>query len=154
MEDTINGRIDSLINSLRMNKNSFGKFINVSPQNIHNIIGERKSKPSSEILEKIVTAVNSLQSARKLNLEWLLTGKGQMFIDSKPKDNGAFGREVEILLEQLAEKDKQINSLLKIIENNGLGKDEVIDQQAGEYQDRPPIRCKPDAMTEQPPIAA
>ena len=131
MEKIINERIRLLIESLKMNRNSFAKFIDVSSPTIHNIIGERQSKPSSEILEKIIKAVNSLQSAKKLNVEWLLTGKGQMFNDSKPKDNGAFGREVEILLEQLAEKDKQINSLLKIIENNGLGKDEVIDLTAG-----------------------
>lgn len=145
MGSTINDRINSLINSLRMNKNSFGKFINVSPQNIHNIIGERQSKPSSEVLEKIITAVNGLESAKKLNSDWLLTGKGEMFIDSKSTDNGAFGLEVEKQLrerleekdQQLMEKDRFIMELLKHIDPKRLGKVKVAVQQAGALFTKP-----------------
>jgi len=131
MENTINHRILLLIKALNMNRNSFGKLTGVSAQTIQNTIGERQSKPSSEILEKILVAVNNLESVRQLNSEWLLTGKGEMFLDTKPKDNGAFGNEVEkFLREQLAEKDRQINSLLKIIEKGRLGKDRVTEYPA------------------------
>lgn len=128
MKSSINSRINSLINALRMNKNSFGKFIEMSPQSIHHILGERQSKPSSEMLEKIIRSVNNLESTKKLNSDWLLVGEGEMFIDSKPADQGAFGSQVEELVKRLDEKDRQLLEKDRFIQEllKQVGKDEVI----------------------------
>lgn len=57
------------------NKAAFARAIDIAPTSMSNYLGkERASKPSSDILEKIVTSVD------KINAYWLLTGKGDAFI--------------------------------------------------------------------------
>ena len=56
------------------NKAAFARAIDIAPTSISNYLGkERASKPSSDILEKIVNSVD------KINAYWLLTGKGDAF---------------------------------------------------------------------------
>lgn len=56
------------------NKAAFARTIGIAPTSISNYLGkERASKPSSDILEKIVNSVE------KVNAYWLLTGKGEAF---------------------------------------------------------------------------
>ena len=53
------------------NKAAFARAIGIAPTSISNYLGkDRASKPSSDILEKIVNSVE------KVNAYWLLTGKG------------------------------------------------------------------------------
>lgn len=59
------------------NKAAFARTIGIAPTSISNYLGkERASKPSSDILEKIVNSVE------KVNAYWLLTGKGEAFADN------------------------------------------------------------------------
>ena len=59
------------------NKAAFARNIGIAPTSISNYLGkERASKPSSDILEKIVNSVE------KVNAYWLLTGKGEAFIEN------------------------------------------------------------------------
>lgn len=54
------------------NKTAFAKAIGISPTSISNYLSNvRASKPSSDILEKIINCVG-------INPLWLLTGKGEM----------------------------------------------------------------------------
>ena len=68
-----------------------------------------------------------------VSFDWLIKGEGESdyqleTISSKPADQGSFGSQVEnFLRQQLAEKDQQIKSLLKIIERGNLGKVKVIE---------------------------
>ena len=56
------------------NKAAFARAIGIAPTSISNYLGkDRASKPSSDILEKIVNSVE------KVNAYWLLTGKGEAF---------------------------------------------------------------------------
>lgn len=56
------------------NKAAFARAIDIAPTSISNYLGkERASKPSSDILEKIVNSVE------QVNAYWLLTGKGEAF---------------------------------------------------------------------------
>jgi hypothetical protein len=56
------------------NKAAFARAIDIAPTSISNYLGkERASKPSSDILEKIVNSVE------QINAYWLLTGKGEAF---------------------------------------------------------------------------
>ena len=75
--NTINERIIELIRLCSNNKRQFAFRIGVSPTVVENIVGERQSKPGFEILEKII---NSFED---INTNWLMTGKGDMFLDKK-----------------------------------------------------------------------
>lgn len=73
--DTINDRMQTIVDRcFDGNKSQFAKALDLPPTSISNYLGDkRKSKPSSDILCKILNVVNDL-SAR-----WLLTGTGNMF---------------------------------------------------------------------------
>ena len=71
--ETINDRMQQIADVFYGgNKAAFAKAIGIAPTSITNYIGgKRASKPSSDLLEKIV---NSLD----VDAMWLLTGKGEM----------------------------------------------------------------------------
>lgn len=78
MEQTINQRLNLLIEALNLNPSSFGKRTSIKDGTLRMYI-DRGSKPSSEVLEKIVRAIPNVNAA------WLLTGDGEMFVaESKP----------------------------------------------------------------------
>lgn len=71
--NTINDRVRKIIDTLyNGNTRAFTLHINQNYHTIRNIIGERASKPSSEILESIVSSIEDINS------DWLLTGNGTM----------------------------------------------------------------------------
>lgn len=75
---TIQDRIFELIkHTSNNNKSRFSTTIGVSPTVIENIVGTRGSKPSYDVLEKII------HSFVNLNIEWLMTGQGKVFLDGK-----------------------------------------------------------------------
>ena len=114
----VNDRLRQLIFDLKLNASSFAKQVGVSPGVMNNIVGGRLSKPSFEILEKIIlkTGVSS---------HWLITGHGEPFlpivssvtVPSTASDSGreiqlqACRREVELLQQRLTDKDELIQSL-------------------------------------------
>jgi hypothetical protein len=69
---SINQRLNFLIETLKMNINSFSKLIGVNEGTTRNYI-DRGSKPGSEYLEKVARSVEGL------NTNWLLTGEGEPF---------------------------------------------------------------------------
>lgn len=71
--ETINDRMQQIADYFcNGNKAAFAKAIGIAPTSISNYLGkQRASKPSSDLLEKIV---NSLE----VDAMWLLTGKGEM----------------------------------------------------------------------------
>ena len=70
---TINQRIAEIINKLfRNNKRAFSAAIGVNPSVIENIVGKRRSSPSFDITNKIISSIENI------NIEWLMTGKGEM----------------------------------------------------------------------------
>ena len=69
----VNDRILYLIDSqLGGNKKKFAERIGFAPQVVFNIVSGRKSKPSFDVLEAIVSSFDEISP------EWLLTGKGAM----------------------------------------------------------------------------
>lgn len=76
---TITERLQYIVDkSFNGNKAAFARAINVAPTSISNYLSkERTSKPSSEMLEKIVNSVENL------NAKWLLTGNGEPFINDE-----------------------------------------------------------------------
>lgn len=69
----INDRITELILQLEMNANSFADTIGVKSAVIYNIIKGRRSKPSFEVLQKILMAFQTI------NANWLLRGEGDLW---------------------------------------------------------------------------
>jgi phage repressor protein C with HTH and peptisase S24 domain len=72
-EKLVNDRIGELIEAIGKNIGAFSSQIGVAPPVLYNIVSGRRSKPSFELLEKIVDAVPDL------NLAWLVKGHGNMF---------------------------------------------------------------------------
>lgn len=89
----VQDRILLLIENLGFNKNSFSNFIGIQPQTLHHIVAGRRTKPSFDVLEKIICSVENL------NIDWLLTGKGEMFLDatSAPVGGDAIAKNAELL---------------------------------------------------------
>ena len=76
--DSINDRLQIIVNEFfDGNKAQFAKAVNIPPTSISNYFNEkRQSKPSSEMLCKILNVVDKLSS------DWLLLGKGPMLKSS------------------------------------------------------------------------
>lgn len=70
---TINERLSLLIRALGLNNNSFTKRLDLNPAVTFNIIEGHKTKPSYDLLEKIIFTFDNI------NLYWLLKGEGDMF---------------------------------------------------------------------------
>ncbi|MEQ9404526.1 MAG: hypothetical protein RIM99_13110 [Cyclobacteriaceae bacterium] len=77
----INDRINRLITVLEMNPTSFSDSVGVNVTVIFNIIKGRRSKPSYELILKI------LHQYDKLNSEWLIKGDGAMWNDDIVKSH-------------------------------------------------------------------
>lgn len=76
----VNDRIHDLINRLEMNPNSFADAIGVTGTVIYNIIKGRRSKPSFEVLQKILMVYTTI------NANWLLNGDGKVWNEG-PKNH-------------------------------------------------------------------
>lgn len=70
---TINDRISILITVLNSNPNYFAETLGVKSPIIYNIIKGRRSKPSYDVLQKILTIYSSV------NANWLLNGDGEIW---------------------------------------------------------------------------
>lgn len=69
----INDRISYIINELyKGNKRAFSLSVGVSPAVIENIVGKRKSSPSFEVMNKILSSIDNIDA------RWLITGDGDM----------------------------------------------------------------------------
>lgn len=71
---SINERLQIIIDELfGGNKAKFAKAIEIAPTSISNYLSDkRQSKPSADMLEKIINVVENISA------EWLLTGNGKM----------------------------------------------------------------------------
>lgn len=74
-------RIEKLRMELNLSKSEFCSIIEFSQANYSNITGSRGSKPGVELVEKIALHI------KNINLHWLLTGKGNMFLDVYESDD-------------------------------------------------------------------
>lgn len=73
---SINERLQIIIDELfEGNKAAFAKAVGIAPTSISNYLGgKRQSKPSSDLLERIVYAIGGISTL------WLLTGEGEMIV--------------------------------------------------------------------------
>jgi phage repressor protein C with HTH and peptisase S24 domain len=81
----INERIFYLIeNQYNDNQKKFAESIGYSAQVVFNIVSGRKSSPSYDVLNAIISTNDDLSP------EWLLTGKGSMLKSANPKNGPVF----------------------------------------------------------------
>lgn len=66
---SINSRIEQVIENKGFNKNSFSVKTGILPQTLHHIVGGRLTKPSYDVISKI------LQSFPDINARWLILGE-------------------------------------------------------------------------------
>lgn len=79
----INERIQQIVDEMfQGNKAKFANAIGMPPTSVSNYIGkQRASKPSVDMLEKIVKSLN-------VNPKWLITGEGEFSIETDSKTGG------------------------------------------------------------------
>ncbi len=127
---SINERFSQIITALfSSNKSAFASAIGVTPSVVDNLVGKRHGKPSFDVVEKV-------SALEEININWLLTGEGEMLKEMQNNNNGvlingsntnspinnkhyysdALQIQNELLQAQIKEKDAQIKSLLAIIE--------------------------------------
>lgn len=93
MNDTVNDRIKFLIDSLyNRNVSAFSRATEIKQSTLNTILGERKSKPSFDVL-------NAIALKAKINPNWLLTGLGDMR-DGQEDEN--IDAEIEAVMQKLA----------------------------------------------------
>lgn len=120
----INDRIEVLISEFcEGNSSLFSRRIGVTPSVITNITGQRKGKPSFDVIEKISSAFADI------NIRWLITGEGNMFCETiKPtSDNetmlqlvttitsqaetiGSLKKEVEVLQDRIQKLQHDVSN--------------------------------------------
>ncbi|GIZ15544.1 hypothetical protein [Capnocytophaga catalasegens] len=110
MESSVKERIIKFLAYLKIGQNKFEKQIGLSNGYINNV-----KSIGSDKLNKI------LKEYPQLNLEWLITGEGEMLNADKSKKNTPIMVDNEtkealnLLRKQLEQKDKQIESLLNLL---------------------------------------
>lgn len=120
---TINERLSLLIKALGLNNNSFARKLDVNPAVTFNIIEGRKTKPSYDLLEKIIFTFDNI------NLYWLLKGEGDMFgpaatapgtAETAAPEPAAPRRDelVEVLKKQLDEANRLNQDLMQLLKKN------------------------------------
>lgn len=87
-----------IIRELGLNNNSFAKTVNVSPTVTFNIVSGRNTKPSYELLEKILFTFDNISA------EWLIRGEGSMF--------RAKNQNIKPLTTEIASSNEDLDKLL------------------------------------------
>lgn len=119
----INTRFNQIIVTLfNGNKSAFASAVGITPSVVDNIVGKRQGKPSFEVLEKV-------SSIAEINIEWLITGNGNMLKEQchKPaaisvaKPQITTGRGNETILEAFTETNKKTPGAIPLVSERAIG---------------------------------
>lgn len=132
---TINLRIKAVLDTVyRGNVTAMAKGTFIKRTTINSIVGPSETTPGYDIIAKIGEV-----SSPRISMEWLIRGVGDMFLDEKDNikyqvnscnqnsqinDTDTLNRLlalVEAKDKQIEEKDKQINTLLNIVQSIKVG---------------------------------
>lgn len=81
MQQSVNKRIKLLINTLNMSQTQFSKTTDINAVSLSRIInGEHDPSPKT---------ISKITSSYGVNVEWLVNGKGEMFVNGKPELKGS-----------------------------------------------------------------
>lgn len=99
-------RINQIIDREGLTVASFARKIGVGDQTVRSVCVLKRNKPGFEFLS------NMIQTFEWLNPVWVLTGKGEMVIESD-KNEGCRVDSVAELVKYLREKDEKIERLIE-----------------------------------------
>lgn len=137
MFTTINQRINAILDTVYGgNVTAMEKGAYIPRTTINSIVGSSKTSPGFNVIAKIGEI-----SSPRISMEWLIRGVGDMFLDEKDSikyqinsgsnitnspvnDSDTLNRLlalVEAKDSQIEQKDKQINTLLNILQNSKVG---------------------------------
>jgi transcriptional regulator with XRE-family HTH domain len=102
-------RIINFLNAEKLSPARFADIIGVQPANISHIISER-NKPSLDFIQKM------LKSFPALNIEWLITGNGGMYKESK--EQSLFGSDLDDMFSPPSDKSDNERNDIKIDDKN------------------------------------
>jgi DNA-binding XRE family transcriptional regulator len=118
---SVQDRILQIIATKGLNRNTFSNLIGVQPQTLHHIVAGRRTHPSYEVINKIISTFSDISA------KWLITGTGDMFVGTdknKPKAD-KYNPEIKPLIledpkhgltcDLCKEKDRTIVALQKTI---------------------------------------
>lgn len=94
--ETINERIQFIVNEMfEGNISAFCRKIGVKQPTMNTILGERKSKPSFDVISNIINA----EALKGIGIEWLITGKGNPFENKNPQitETPSSNKDIKIL---------------------------------------------------------
>jgi len=83
----INNRLYQLRKSLSLSQKDFAKMLGITQQSYNNYEKGKRAIPN-ELMSKINNMFN-------VNLNWLLTGRGEMFLKDNPKIAGIVNSEIQ-----------------------------------------------------------
>lgn len=99
-------RLQQVIEHEGLNVASFAKKIGVGDQTIRGIVIQKRNNPGYELIYKIS------QTFDWLNIEWLITGEGDMI--KSPKDESVLTENsTKEIINYLREKDQKIEQLIE-----------------------------------------
>lgn len=99
-------RLQQVIEHEGLTVASFAKKIGVGDQTIRGIVIQKRNNPGYELIYKISQAFDWL------NIEWLITGEGEMTKSSK-EDNELTKNSTTKIISYLREKDQKIEQLIE-----------------------------------------
>lgn len=102
----INERIYQIIQKEGVTVSAFARKVGVGDQTIRGIVVQKRNKPGFELMQKII------QTFDWLDLDWFMTGKGEMVKDAKPDYHNMQALGVEYI-DFLREKDEKIEKLIE-----------------------------------------
>lgn len=85
----IQDRILLIISELGLNRNSFCNAIDVQAQTLHHIVSGRRTKPSFDVIEKIISTFSDI------NPTWLITGNGEMMLEKNAHPNAHLSKKID-----------------------------------------------------------
>lgn len=138
MFETINERIRHILDVVfKGNVTAMSKGTYIKRTTLNSVVGTDGNTPGADIIQKIAE-----MSSHRISMEWLIRGVGEMFLDEKDnikynncingdnnKNNSVNDSDtlnrllglVEAKDKQIEEKDKQINTLLNIVQGIKAG---------------------------------
>ena len=131
---SIKDRFKMIMDREKLTAGAFAESIGVAQATISHILGSRNKYPSTEVILKLH------QCYKDINLEWLLTGKGNMSNDSSSTESGGFdyplfadNPEKPVLMNRMFRKNRKEIALETVQKPpKEIVKQEII------YKERPP----------------
>lgn len=126
-------RIRQIMEAQHMNQQAFANFTNIATASLSNIFSER-TRPTLMHVEALMHAFP------KLNLQWLLSGEGQMFNDSDPEsaasptpsENRAYASE-----QDLFSNNENMGSQGAAPNDQSAAMGDLFSSQGGQFPDQP-----------------